>query len=163
MEPMEVMAAGHMAILADPTGAVFSVWQPKMHAGFGEVNVPGAYCWAELITSDLDAAKVFYKSVLGLTAKNSSDGTMDYVEFQLDGQSVGGLMATPDNAPSDMPPSWGVYFAVADADQAVEKVSQLGGSTIVPPRDIAPGRFAVVTDNVGAVFNVIALAAPLAG
>jgi hypothetical protein len=160
MAPMEVMDAGHMAIFADPAGAAFSVWQPKQHAGFGEINAPGTYCWAELTTTDLDAAKRFYGSVFGLTTKASDDETMAYVEFQRDGESVGGMMLKPETAPADMPPFWGVYFAVEDADATVAKAVTLGGTTIVAPMDIAPGRFAVLTDSLGAIFNVIALATP---
>ncbi len=160
MAPMQVMEAGTMAIFADPTGAAFSVWQPDQHGGFGEVNAPGAYCWAELVTTDLDAAKRFYSSVLGLTTKASDDETMTYFEFQRDGESIGGMMPKPETAPADMPPCWGVYFAVEDTDATVAKVATLGGATIVAPMDIPPGRFAVCTDSLGAVFNVIALATP---
>jgi predicted enzyme related to lactoylglutathione lyase len=160
MAPMEVMDAGHMAVFADPTGAAFSVWQPKEHAGFGAVNEPGTYCWAELMTTDLDAAKRFYGNVFGLTTRASDDETMNYVEFLRDGESIGGMMPKPETAPADMPPCWGVYFAVGDTDATVAKVTELGGTTIVAPMDIPPGRFAVCTDSLGAVFNVIALATP---
>ena len=56
-----------------------------------------------------------------------------------------------------VPPFWAVYFAVSDTDAAVARVTELGGSQIMPPMDIEPGRFAVVADPTGAVFNVIAL------
>ena len=67
------------------------------------------------------------------------------------------MMRKTDEMPADMPPNWGVYFAVADTDAAVAKVQELGGSLFMGPMDIEPGRFAVVCDDVGAVFNVIAL------
>ena len=68
----------------------------------------------------------------------------------------------PRYIPADVPPFWGVYFAVEDADQAVETVTRLGGQIVMPPTDIEPGRFAVVTDPTGAMFNVIALRQGLA-
>ena len=83
---------------------------------------------------------------------------MAYVELQRDGTSIGGMMQPPETAPADLPPFWGVYFAVEDADATVAKAEALGGATIVPATDIAPGRFAVMTDSLGACFNVIALA-----
>ena len=61
-----------------------------------------------------------------------------------------------------MPPNWGVYFVVTDADAAVEQVRGLGGQLIMGPMDIEPGRFAVVADPTGAVFNVMALKPELA-
>ena len=56
-----------------------------------------------------------------------------------------------------MPPNWGVYFAVADTDATVAEAQELGGSVFMGPTDIEPGRFAVLSDNVGAVFNVLRL------
>lgn len=158
MPPMEVMEAGHMAVFADPLGAAFSVWQPKEHKGFGAVDEPGTYCWAELTTTDLEAASAFYASVLGLGSKESTDGPMTYVEFRLDDRSVAGMMPKPDQMPADAPPFWGVYFAVEDTDATIEKVAALGGSTLAGPMDVPPGRFAVCLDSAGALFNVIALA-----
>ena len=59
--------------------------------------------------------------------------------------------------PAEAPNSWAVYFLVQDADKAVARVSELGGSTVVPPTDIEPGRFAVVADSTGAMFSVMTL------
>jgi predicted enzyme related to lactoylglutathione lyase len=61
MPPMDVMDAGRMAIFADPLGAVIGIWQPGAHLGAQLVNEPGTYCWSELITTDLDASKAFYR------------------------------------------------------------------------------------------------------
>ncbi len=66
-------------------------------------------------------------------------------------------MLKNDMMPADLPPNWGVYFGVTDTDAAVEKIKGLGGTVLVPPTDIEPGRFAVVMDDQGAPFNVITL------
>jgi predicted enzyme related to lactoylglutathione lyase len=50
-----------------------------------------------------------------------------------------------------------VYFMVTDTDKAVARIAELGGSTMVGPTDIEPGRFAVVTDPTGAFFHVITM------
>ena len=52
---------------------------------------------------------------------------------------------------------------MADTDAAVARIPELGGSVLMPPMDIEPGRFAVVADPTGAVFNIIALATARAG
>jgi hypothetical protein len=57
--------------------------------------------------------------------------------------------------PADVPVHWAVYFAVRDADRAVEQVKALGGSLLMGPLDIETGRFAVVADDQGTTFNVI--------
>jgi predicted enzyme related to lactoylglutathione lyase len=67
------------------------------------------------------------------------------------------MMAKNADMPAEMPPNWGVYFAVADTDASVAKVQELGGSVLMGPADIEPGRFAVVADNLGAVLNVLRL------
>ena len=57
LEPMDVMDIGRMALFADPTGAVFGVWQPKSFTGADLVNEPGSLCWNEVLTRDADAAR----------------------------------------------------------------------------------------------------------
>ena len=88
---------------------------------------------------------------------------MAYTEWQVDGRSVAGMMQKPPMMPAEVPPFWGVYFSVTDTDAAVARVAELGGSVMMPPMDIEPGRFAVVADPTGAVFNVIALKPELGG
>jgi predicted enzyme related to lactoylglutathione lyase len=155
VEPFEVMEAGTMAVFTDPVGAAFSVWQPNQMAGFGAVGEPGTYCWAELVTTDVDRSKAFYADVLGLTPHDAQGDLAGYTEWKLDDRSVGGLMAKPDDMPAEIPPFWGVYFAVSDTDATVAKVGELGGMTVAGPIDIPPGRFAACVDPVGAMFSVI--------
>ena len=66
-------------------------------------------------------------------------------------------MPKPPQMPAEVPPFWAVYFNVVDTDDAVARVTALGGAVINPPMDIEPGRFAVVADPTGAMFNVIAI------
>ncbi len=53
----DVMNVGRMAVLQDPSGAVFEVWEPKLHIGAKILNEPGALCWSELTTRDAKAAE----------------------------------------------------------------------------------------------------------
>jgi predicted enzyme related to lactoylglutathione lyase len=153
--PMDVMEAGRMAILADPAGAVVGVWQPKEHKGAGVVNEPGTLTWNELMTNDTAGAKAFYNTVFGWGEVTHGEGAAAYTEFQVGGRSIAGMMEKPAELPAQMPPFWGVYFAVADTDATAAKVTELGGSIMMPPRDIEPGRFAVAIDPTGAAFSVI--------
>src|SRR2546428_3114023 len=61
----DVFDVGRMAVLQDPTGAVFSVWQPKMHQGTGIAGVPGTLCWADLSTPEPERAGRFYSELFG--------------------------------------------------------------------------------------------------
>ncbi len=160
VEPMDVMDAGRMAIFADPQGAVIGLWQPGTHMGAEVVNEPGALCWNELVTSDLDGAKAFYKAVFGWGAADQGppEGPPAYVEWKLDDRSIGGMMPKTPEMPAEMPPLWGVYFAVADVDASVAKAQELGGALFMGPMDIEPGRFAVLADDQGVMFNLITMA-----
>jgi predicted enzyme related to lactoylglutathione lyase len=161
--PMDVLDVGRMAVFVDPIGAVFSVWQAGAHPGAQLVNEPGTWSWCELLTTDVPASKTFYGAVFGWTSNTVSAGDDEYTEWQVDGRSIAGMMQKPPMLPAEVPPHWAVYFAVADTDAAVARVVELGGSVLMPPLDIEPGRFAVVADPYGAPFNVIALEPERAG
>jgi uncharacterized protein len=161
--PMDVLDVGRLGIFADPSGAVIGAWQPRAHKGAGLVNEPNTYCWSELVTTDVDAAKAFYAAVFGWGAETQGGDGMVYTEWKVGDRSVGGMMEKPPEMPAEVPPYWGVYFAVDDADEAVARIGELGGTVMMGPMDIEPGRFAVAADPTGAPFNVLALKAELQG
>lgn len=159
--PMQVLDAGHMAVFADSTGAVFGVWQPLAHTGAELINETGTLVWNELNTRDVEASKAFYAAVFGWTAAASDE---NYSVFSLDGKEVGGLMSMDSiHLPPEVPAHWGVYFAVEDVDAAVAKIKELGGDTFTQPFDTPGGRMCVVRDAVGAFFNIIAMPGQLRG
>jgi predicted enzyme related to lactoylglutathione lyase len=155
--PTDVMDQGRMVVFADPSGAALGLWQAGMHTGAQLVNEPGTFCWSELATRDVEGAKRFYDAVFGWDAHTESAGPMSYTEFKLGGNSIAGMFEIGGDMPADMPPHWGVYFAVADCDAAVGTASALGATVIQPPMDIPVGRFAMLQDPQGAFFRVIKL------
>lgn len=151
--PFDVMDAGRMAVLQDPTGAYFCIWEAKRSAGLQVKREPGALCWTELMTNDLGRAEKFYGEVFGWTPKHSTIPGMQYTEFHVSGVAEGGMMPTPADMP--MPPNWTPYFEVRDPDATAAKAASLGGKLIVPPTDIPNvGRFSVIQDPQGAVFSI---------
>ncbi len=159
LEPMDVLDIGRMAVFADPTGAVFGIWQPRAFVGAGLVNEPGAFAWNELNTRDPDAARAFYGAVFGWEPTEHDMGEMgSYVEWKQGEDSMGGMMDIRGRVPDEVPPHWLTYFAVEDTDAAVEKLKELGGGVAFGPIDIMAGRFAVVQDPHGATFAVIKMA-----
>jgi predicted enzyme related to lactoylglutathione lyase len=150
MEPFDVMDAGRMSFVLDPSGAPVALWQANQHIGASLVNEPGTVTWNELIT-DNPAAVPFYEQVLGVTTTTMEMGEDKYTMFQVGGKEVAGSMR-PQMA--GVPNHWQVYFAVADADAAAAKIKQLGGSVMVEPFDTPIGKMAVVADPQGAVFSL---------
>ena len=155
--PCDVMEHGRMAVLEDPTGACFAVWQPMKHVGSEIVNEPGAICWIELGTRDTRRAGQFYRDLFGWSAQTQDLGGTPYTMFQSGTQATAGMWTLPTEM-AGVPPHWLPYFAVADCEQAAARAHDLGGTVIAPPSDVPGiGRFAVLQDPTGAVFAVIKL------
>jgi len=161
--PMDVMDIGRMAFFTDPGGAVFGVWQPRTFAGADLVNEPNSLCWNELLTRDSESGKAFYPAVFGWSAgRPQFEGAPDsYVVWELDGKPVGGMMQmTDDRFPTEVPPHWGVCFAVADCDETVATARSLGATITYEPMEMPIGRFAGILDPQGASFTVMKLGQP---
>jgi predicted enzyme related to lactoylglutathione lyase len=156
--PFDVLDAGRMAVFADPTGAVIAAWEPRNHIGAQLVNEPGTFCWSELISPDIPKAAEFYKAVFGWDAETTEGGGMAYTEFKLDGESIAGGLAPPMEG---IPPNWGVYFAVDDADATMANATKRGATVLNGPTDVPVGRFVVLMDPQNAAFNIIKLNNPM--
>jgi predicted enzyme related to lactoylglutathione lyase len=161
-EPFDVPGVGRMAILQDPAGAAFALFQPGAHGGAVPMdNRPGTFSWNELATTNPDEARRFYESLFGWTSEVQEGGAMgSYTTFRNAGRMAAGMMKIgADWGP--VPPHWMVYFAVRNCDASVDKASRRGAEVRVPPSDIPDvGRFAVLTDPQGAAFSVVALLNP---
>jgi uncharacterized protein len=148
-EPFDVFDVGRMAVIADPTGAAFCLWEPRAHIGASVVNAPGALAWNDLITPDPDAAARFYGELFGWTFMEipNSGG---YRAIQNRGRSNGGMLAR-----EGMPPSWIPYFGHADVATLHAGVAELGGRALSAPVAVPSGRFALFADPQGAVFAAL--------
>ena len=158
MEPFDVMEHGRMAVIRDPQGAVFSVWQARKHIGAHILDEVGALCWTELMTTDTRSAEKFYTGLFpwkGQPMPMASGQT--YTVFKRGEANAAGMMQiVPEMGP--VPPNWSVYFQVADCDASATKAVSLGAKTIMPPTDIPNiGRFAVLLDPQGAPFAIFKL------
>jgi predicted enzyme related to lactoylglutathione lyase len=145
----DVLDAGRMAVIQDPQGAFFMVWQPKRHLGAALVNAPGALCWNELNSPDPNASASFYGDLFGWEVAPFEGSPDLYLAITNHGASNGGIRELN---PPGMPPHWLVYFATDDLDGALAKVGELGGTTLAGPIDIQIARIAVIQDPQGAVF-----------
>jgi predicted enzyme related to lactoylglutathione lyase len=143
------------ACASDPAGAAFGLLQlfgagaeQKPYEG---PDRPGTFCWDELHTKDMAAAKKFYGGLFGWTGKGEADGSDAYWHWQLDGKAIGGM--TSHMGGPNVPPHWLAYVAVADVDAITQKAEKLGGKVLVPAMEIPKaGRFSVLQDPTGAVF-----------
>ncbi|RKE22628.1 VOC family protein [Streptomyces sp. TLI_171] len=149
--PTDALDWCRFVIARDPTGAVFSTWQPAALHGVDLLNEPGSLGWVELATRDPQAAVAFYRRVFGWSV---NAGEM-YTQFGLAGRDFGGMMDMSDQFPAEVPPYWMPYFAVADVDLGAERAALLGATVTLPPTDVPDGpRLAVLRDPQGAVFGI---------
>ena len=153
VEPMQVGDQGTMAVIVDPTGAVFGLWQPGQMKGAGLFNEPGSVGWNELATRDLPAAGEFYGKVFDWELKRQADDA--YTEFLNNGKSIAGMMGMGDRMPAEVQPHWLIYFVVSDIVATAAKAIALGGDVKMPPTKTPEGTFAVIADTQGAVFAAI--------
>jgi uncharacterized protein len=152
-EPFDVMEAGRMAVLQDPSGAVFAIWQAKEAIGAEVVNVPGSLTMNQLNTTDTGAAERFYTELFGWRAEQVAAGEQAFWSLYNGDRLNGAMMALPDQqAKAGVPSHWLVYFTSSDLDASVARIGELGGEVVVPPMPIPAGRFAIARDPQGAVF-----------
>jgi uncharacterized protein len=170
-EPFDVFDSGRMAVLTDPEGAAFCVWEAKQHRGARVVNEHGSLNFNGLVTRDPEGAKAFYGAVLGWQVLKLPAGAMwtlpgygDHLE-----ESNPGLreqmtqMGAPDGFidvvaalnpiagdDSTTPAHWSVTFAVDDADATAAKAKELGGEVVAGPFDAPWTKLAVIKDPQGA-------------
>ncbi|HEV8130553.1 MAG TPA: VOC family protein [Acidobacteriota bacterium] len=150
----DVFDAGRMAVLQDPTGAVFSVWQPKKYKGIGIAGVDGTLCWADLSTPDPTGASRFYSSLFGWKTVTGEKDPSDYLHIVNGEEFIGGIPPAKHRNPK-IPPHWLAYFLVSNCDQAAAKAKQLGGTVHMAPMTMENvGRWAILADPQGAVFAV---------
>ncbi|GGT24495.1 hydrolase [Streptomyces chromofuscus] len=141
--PVPVGELGVAALVTDAEGAVFGLWQPGTHAGFGLRHEPGAFVWAELYTRDTAAANAFY------------GGLFHEALFGPGAEPDVGRAPLTDIFPAEMPPHFLVHFGVEDCEATLTEVNRLGGRIQAGPFDTSYGTVAVVTDGQGASFAVL--------
>lgn len=157
VEPMEVPQKGWMAMGADPSGAVFGLWQPTGHHGFEVQDEAGAPVWHQLTTLDFAKAVDFYRAVFGWQTRVESDtDEFRYTTAVFDGKDTLGMM---DGSAflGETPSQWTTFFGADDVDKTLQLITDRGGCVLRPAEDTPYGRLAAAADPTGAVFNLSSL------
>jgi predicted enzyme related to lactoylglutathione lyase len=149
MAPTDIFDSGRFAVLRDPTGAMFSIWQPRAFHGFGLWDEPGAACWVELATRDVAAANTFYQALLGWSISDDA-----YPHLSAGDRRFGGLQdMNATGVPENVPAHWLLYFKAQDMAAKAEQAAGLGAETLAEPFHLpGTGYFATLRDPQGAVF-----------
>ncbi len=156
--PFDATPAGRMAVLADPAGATFCVWEAGIRHGAARVNEPSAWAMSLLTTPDPGGARRFYGDLFGWEAAEFGEDTW---LWRLPGY-VGGEPQQPVprdvvaamTADDERPAAWSVDFWIADADAAAAAAPELGGTVVVAPFSEAIFRRTILAAPDGAAFSV---------
>lgn len=118
---------------------------------------PGTLSYVELVSPDPDGSRAFYMALFGWDLREEDMGEHGrYTQFLKEGDVVGALYKLfPEQKKAGVPPHWGVYLTVEDVDAAIARAKELAGQVVMGPMDVSDhGRMAVLSDSVGAVFQV---------
>ena len=156
-DPFDVMGQGWMAIVQDPAGAVFGIWQPGAHAGVELRDAPGSVIWVDSMSRDVEASKRFYEAVFGWKPEAfESNGAGEYWTFNKDGRGIAGVFPPMEGMPDQVPSYWQIHLGVTDADGVARRAAELGGTVQAGPFDIPTvGRYASIADPQGASFGIL--------
>ncbi len=154
-DAFDVMDYGRMAVLMDPTGAVFAVWQAKQNPGMGVVGAEGSFSWADLNTDDPQRAAEFYSQLFGWhPEKGEDDPDGGYLHIKNGEHFIGGIPPARPRQPGE-PPHWLIYFHTSDCDALTNKAKSLGANVYFGPTTLENvGRFSILADPQGAVFSL---------
>ena len=155
---------GRYALLDDPQGASFGVYQSTSDHGPEKAAKRGEHSWHELATDDYQAAFKFYSALFGWEATGEHDmgaPTGVYFMFGRNGVPVGGIY---NRLPEMPPPAWTAYVRVRDTQKVVPKATAAGATLIAGPMEVPGGDWiAQFVDPHGAIFAVHTLLADLKG
>lgn len=153
----EIPNVGRMAVIRDPAGAIFAIFEPGAHRGMGVVAENGAFCWADLQTPDRDLAAKFYGGLFGwefILGKDKDPG--GYLHIKNGDQYIGGLPSSH-SLPPNVRPHWLGYFQCESCESQTARAVAQGAAMKVPPTTVEDQlHFSVLADPQGAVFALFA-------
>jgi predicted enzyme related to lactoylglutathione lyase len=145
---MQVMDLGSMALLADPTGATFGLWQPGSFHGFGveyEENAPG---WFDHASSDPARAGEFYASLTGHQL-TTLEGDMRILQ---NGEQ---WFASVSNSPTGQGPLWNPIIVVDSLERIHEVVPRHGGAILIEEMPVPGSAICVFSEPVNGTLMTV--------
>ena len=177
--PEDVQGWARVALCADPTGALFGLWEPRGSGGAHLLHAPGAWNFSNLTTSDPETVLAFYGEVFGWRTRVAAPegGDEETRSIHLPGYGsfleesapdalerrtrqgasgeladvVARLSVVSAETLAETTPQWGVDFTVEDVEAVLSRVAQLGGTVVTPVADGEGTRFGAFQDPSGTV------------
>jgi predicted enzyme related to lactoylglutathione lyase len=158
-EPFDVMDVGRMAVIQDPTGPIFCIWQPKNHVGMAADSMDlGSFCWNECGTHNVKKAEEFYSKLFSWEIKKSTSEKMQYGEIYLEEKHPFGGIYELTKEMKDVPPHWICYFNVENCKKSTDLAKKMGAAIRMDNMAIPDmGHISVISDPQGAVFGLFSI------
>lgn len=154
-EPFDLGNNGTIAVMQDPVGAAFAIWQPKAYEGRQISEKPNTVAWNELVTRDTEGAIRFYSELFGWSVDRKKFGNIDYILFKSGDQEIGGLMQ-PSKEHGKVPSHWMTYFSVQDCGASTALAKKLGAKILAETMEVKDvGIISVLRDPQSAVLGLI--------
>ncbi len=113
----------------------------------------GTPSWADLMTPDLEGAKMFYGSLFDWTFRASGPEMGNYNVCLMRGKQIVGMMQQGPEV-KGMPSAWSVYFDSKNLDASLVAVKEAGGQIVFPAQKVGDlGIMAFATDPSGGAFG----------
>jgi predicted enzyme related to lactoylglutathione lyase len=158
----DVPTVGRIAVIADPQGAVISVFTPTGDMPPHDLAKHGEVSWHELYTTDNEAAFAFYQRIAGWERLGEFDmGDMGkYLLWGRGGKQLGGMMIKPRDMKTpdgrEVPPSWLLYITTDELDAALARAQAKGARVLNGPMEVPGGqRIVQLMDPQGAAFALV--------
>jgi uncharacterized protein len=155
VKPRDIPKVGRFSVIADPQGAVISIFKPLQAMTEHDSTKPGEFSWRELYAQDYPSAFRFYQAMFGWQKMDEMDmgEKGKYLLFGDGKKQYGGMMTIPPGMKAG--PMWTYYANVDDVESAVERAKKKGADLMVGPMNVPGGtRVAILTDPQGAMFAV---------
>lgn len=152
VEPVDAAGIGRFAVIADPFGAVISIFTPVQPLPVRDSSKAGEFCWHELLSENHEAAFAFYSKLFGWKLRSEFDmgATGKYLLFGNEDRGFGGMFTRPKEVHAS---AWNYYVEVGDLDAAIERAKAKGGKICNGPMSVPGGaRIAQLEDPEGAGF-----------
>lgn len=132
--PVVLQDRGTLAVIEDPTGALFALIQTKNGDPDEHEPVLNGWLWNELWTSDVAAATSFYRDFAEFEVEDHSmdDAGRRYRVLKSDGKPRAAIL---DNPFEGQRPVWVNYIRVDDPSAITARVEGLGGRILVEARE----------------------------
>jgi hypothetical protein len=156
--PETMPNVGSFAVVADPQGAMFVLFQPpdaRQQPPRPAPGTPGSPAWHDLVALDWESDFDFYARMFAWSkAEAVPMGSAGVYQLFADGSGpIGGMMTRMD--PSQRP-GWLFYFNVEEINATVRRVTDNGGKILHGPSPVPGGQqIAHCLDAQGAIFGIV--------